>query len=298
MRQRTNRRVFLMHSALAGVGLGQGVKVLGRGPAAGEKLRIAIVGTGGMGRSHVEDAHVKAEHVVALCDIDEHNLDAAAKVHPEAEKFNDFRKMLDEMGKEIDAVTAPRPTTRHAVGHGRGDAAGQARLLPEAADAHGLRGPRPRRAGREEQGRHPDGQPGALQRRRPAVVEIVRAGVIGPVREVHAWTNRPIWPQGIDRPKDARRRPRARPLGPLARPLRRAALPRRDLPPLRLARLVGLRHRRPRRHGLPHRQHRVLGLDLRHPTAVEAEASRTIPRRARSGDRSATSSPPAATCRP
>ncbi len=62
---------------------------------------MAIVGTGSMGRSHVEIADIKREHVAALCDIDEHNLESAAKVHPMARTFQDFRQMFDGMGTEM-----------------------------------------------------------------------------------------------------------------------------------------------------------------------------------------------------
>ena len=79
--------------------------------------------------------------------------------------------------------------------------------------------------------------------------EWLDAGAIGPVREVHCWTNRPIWPQGMPRPTETHagaRRPR---LGPVARPRADAAVPQ-DLPPVRLARVAGLRRRRDGRHGL------------------------------------------------
>ncbi len=60
------------------------------------------------------------------------------------------------------------------------------------------------------------------------IVEIVRSGAIGPVKEVHAWTNRPIWPQGKDRPDRLRPRPRLPEVGPLARPGARAAVRRQQ----------------------------------------------------------------------
>ena len=90
--------------------------------------------------------------------------------------------------------------------------------------------------------------------------EWVEAGAIGTVREVHYWTNRPIWPQGIDaaRPQAHNVPPDLR-LEPLARPRAGAAL-QPGLRAVQLARLVGLRHRRPGRHGLPRHGRRVLGL--------------------------------------
>ena len=119
-----------------------------------------------MGGSHVRDGEVKKENVVALCDIDDRSLYAAAEVHPMAEQYNDFRVMFDKQQKDIDAVICATPDHCHAVVTAAGSAAGQARVYPEAADPHRLRGPRHLRAGQgEPQARDPDGQPGPLERR-------------------------------------------------------------------------------------------------------------------------------------
>ena len=89
-------------------------------------------------------------------------------------------------------------------------------------------------------------------------VELLRSGVLGPIKEILVWTNRPIWPQGMPRPKDTPGIPNNvrwyEFLGPAHdRPYHP------ELPAVQLARLAGLRHRRPRRHGLPHDQHRLHG---------------------------------------
>lgn len=201
MSRGTNRRIFLMRSAAAGAGLVAGIPALGRAPSANDKVRIAIVGAGGMGRSHVEDGNVKAEQVVALCDIDDRNLDSAGQVHPKARKFNDFRKMFDELGKEIDAVICATPDHTHAVVTVRALREGkhvytQKPLTHTVHEAHviaGLVKQNPKLV--TQMGNQGHSNEGARR-----VVEIVRAGVVGPIREVHAWTDRPIWPQGIDRP--------------------------------------------------------------------------------------------------
>ena len=114
-----------------------------------------------------------------------------------------------------------------------------------------------RDARRREEALHPDGQPGHRRRTASArASSCIRSGVLGPVKEIHVWTNRPIWPQGIGRPKDTPGHPQPRPLGRVPRPRPRPAVPP-GLPPVQLARLAGLRHRRPGRHGLPHDQHRL-----------------------------------------
>ena len=203
--RRTNRRQFLMHSAAAagGAGLLAAARRPVYGFPANEKLRIAIVGVGGMGGSHVNDGEVKKEEVVALCDIDDRSLYNAAKVHPMAEKFHDFRVMFDRMGNGIDAVVCATPDHCHAVVTAAALRLGkhaytQKPLTHTVYEAHvisELAKNNPKLA--TQMGNQGHSNEGARK-----VVEIVRSGAIGPIREVHAWTDRPIWPQGIDRPKD------------------------------------------------------------------------------------------------
>jgi predicted dehydrogenase len=203
MNRRTNRRQFLMSSAAAA----GGVLVASRAPVYGypanEKLRIAIVGAGGQGRSHVNDDAVRAEQVVALCDIDDRNLHSAASVHPMAEKFNDFRVMFDKMHKDIDAVVCATPDHNHAVVTAAALKLGkhaytQKPLTHTVYEAHVLsRLARDNPKLATQMGNQGHSNEGARR-----VVEIVRAGAIGKIREVHSWTNRPIWPQAIDRPTD------------------------------------------------------------------------------------------------
>src|SRR5262249_40183395 len=116
MRCQQNRREFLKTAALSAVGYWVG----GRAPAddkstsANEQINFACIGVGGKGTSETASA---AEHgnVVALCDVDEHTLERAAQRYPKAKKFVDFRKMLDDMGKSIDAVTVSTPDHTHAA---------------------------------------------------------------------------------------------------------------------------------------------------------------------------------------
>jgi predicted dehydrogenase len=192
-----------MSSAAAAGGLLAAPRTPVFGFPANEALRIAIVGAGGMGRSHVEDANVKKEQVVALCDIDDRNLHRAATTHPMAEKFNDWRVMFDTMHKGIDAVVCATPDHNHAVVTAAALRLGkhaytQKPLTHTVYEAHvlaQLTKDNPKLA--TQMGNQGHSNEGARR-----VVEIVRAGAIGRVREVHSWTNRPIWPQGIDRPTD------------------------------------------------------------------------------------------------
>ena len=75
---------------------------------------FAGIGVGGKGGSDTDQAGNLGE-VVALCDIDDNTSTAKAKKCPQAKKYNDFRKMFDEMGKKIDAVTVSTPDHTHAA---------------------------------------------------------------------------------------------------------------------------------------------------------------------------------------
>ena len=203
MSHQSSRRQFIKQTTAGGLGLWVAA---GHMPSLADspngKLNIAIVGVGGMGHSHVVDGQVKKENVVALCDIDDENLEKAAKVHSKAKKYNDFREMFDKE-KGIDAVICATPDHCHAVVTAMAMRLGkhvytQKPLTHTVYEAHvisKLAKENPKLA--TQMGNQGHSNNGAR-----SVVEIVRAGVIGPIREVHAWTDRPIWPQGINRPTD------------------------------------------------------------------------------------------------
>jgi predicted dehydrogenase len=203
MSQRSNRREFLKTTTAGGLGLWVAAGHMpSLAASANEKLNIAIVGVGGMGKSHVDDGEVKKENVVALCDIDDENLDKASKVHPGAKRYNDFREMFDKQ-KDIDAVICATPDHCHAVVTAAAMRLGkhvytQKPLTHTVYEAHvlsKLAAENPKLV--TQMGNQGHSNDGARR-----VVELVHAGVIGPIREVHAWTNRPIWPQAIERPSD------------------------------------------------------------------------------------------------
>jgi len=114
MKRRTNRRTFLQETSLAGLGfwVAGGIS-LADSKSANEKLNIACIGVGGKGSSDVDGAATQG-NIVALCDIDDKHLDSKAAKFPAAKKYNDFRKMLEEMDKQIDAVTVSTPDHTHA----------------------------------------------------------------------------------------------------------------------------------------------------------------------------------------
>ena len=114
MKTKTSRRDFLKQTSLAGMGFWvAGGLTLADSKSPNEKINIACIGVGGKGDSDTDQAGNHG-NIVALCDIDDHHLEAKASKFPNAKKYNDFRKMLEEMDKHIDAVTVSTPDHTHA----------------------------------------------------------------------------------------------------------------------------------------------------------------------------------------
>ena len=114
MSQAIDRRGFLFGASVAGFGvLRQGRNGWAGGVGPNDVIQVACVGVGGKGRSDTDNA---ANHgrIVALCDVDEKRLDAAAAKYKEAKRFVDFRELYDALGSKFDAVTVSTPDHTHA----------------------------------------------------------------------------------------------------------------------------------------------------------------------------------------
>ena len=116
-----SRRDFIKTSAaggaLAGVSLGYWSSLAAQeSNSPNEVIRFACIGVGGKGDSDSKDA-AAAGQIVAICDVDDNTLTkrASAEAFAKAEKFNDFRKLFDQVGKSIDAVTISTPDHNHAA---------------------------------------------------------------------------------------------------------------------------------------------------------------------------------------
>jgi predicted dehydrogenase len=199
-----SRRTFLAaSSAAAGYWVAPGLRA-DEQPAtsANEEIRFVCIGIGGKGQSDSADAG-RSGKVVAVADVDSNQLKRAERSFPGAKAYTDFRKMFAEMAGEFDAVTVSTPDHTHlpaateAMNLGKHcfcqkpltRAIAEARLLGELARSKGVA------TQMGNQGTATD----ALRR----AAAFVTSGGLGTVREVHVWTNRPVWPQGGGRPAEA-----------------------------------------------------------------------------------------------
>ena len=172
--------------------------------APSDKLNIAAVGAGGKGRSDIQS--VAHENIYAICDMDDGRLadtlqqEFATTFRDKAKTYRDYREMLDNE-PEIDAVLISTPDhmhapiAMHAMNMGKHvyvqkplcHTVNECRVLASAAEANNVV---------SQMGNQGHAEEGAR-----VINEWVASGALGTIREVHCWTNRPVWPQGIGRPE-------------------------------------------------------------------------------------------------
>ncbi len=194
----SNRRSFLQTS----LGLGAATLVPARSwdriLGANERLNIGAIGVGGRGAGDL--AAVASENIVAICDVDEGNLNRAAELHPTAKKYFDYRELLER--SDLDAVVIATPDHHHAPAAVRAlrrdlhvycekpltHTVEEARLLTQLSTERKLV---------TQMGTQNHEHPGYLR-----LVELLRANIVGPIREVHVITDRPggFWKQGLELP--------------------------------------------------------------------------------------------------
>jgi len=198
-----DRRSFIRNTATAAAGFiilpSHVIAGLGhRMPS--DKLNIAGVGVGGRGGGVIRA--VSSENIVALCDVDWKYAAGIFKDFPDAKKFYDWREMFDKMKDTIDAVVVGTPDHNHAIISINAMKLGkhvycekplthavwESRQMTEVARQYKVA---------TQMGNQGNSGEGIRQ-----VCEWVWDGAIGEVKEAHAWTNRPIWPQGLERPTE------------------------------------------------------------------------------------------------
>src|ERR1051326_4168821 len=205
-----NRRQFLRGTTLSAAGfmiVPAGVLGLRAGTSPNEKLNLAGIGIGGQGASDL--SQMESENIIALCDVDQNHAGHTFKKYPQAKQFTDYHKMLEEM-KEIDAVVIATPDHHHAFAsiaamkHGK-------HVYCEKPLTHSVWEARQvATAARTAKIATQMGNQGQASEQTRRLCEMVWAGVIGQVHQVHIWTDRPsnglfneYWPQGVSRPKDS-----------------------------------------------------------------------------------------------
>ena len=165
-----------------------------------DKLNIAGVGVGGVGATNINNC--ASENIIALCDVDWDYAAGIFEKYPDAKKYKDFRKMFDDLGDKIDAVIVATPDHTHAIVAAQAIRMGkhvyvqkplthtvyESRLLKNLANKYKVA------TQMGNQGNSGDG----IRK----TCEWIWDGAIGEIEEVHAWTNRPIWPQGLERPTE------------------------------------------------------------------------------------------------
>jgi predicted dehydrogenase len=196
-----NRRAFLQQATWSCAGLWiVGSRARGDAKSPNEKLNVGIIGAGGRGGGNLKSVAGAGENIAALCDVDDRTLGKAAESFPAAKTYNDFRKLLEQ--KDLDAVVVSTPDHTHAVAAAMALRLGK-HVYCEKPLTHSIHEARTlARLAAEAKVATQMGNAGHSSEGTRRVVELIRAGAIGPVSEVHSWTNRPIWPQGIPRPSD------------------------------------------------------------------------------------------------
>jgi len=207
--QKYSRRNFIGTSAaaLAGITILPSKVIAGLGyTPPGDKLNIAGIGVGGMGYTNLR--HMETENIVALCDVDwKYAGRNSFERWTKAKQYKDYREMFDKQ-KDIDAVMVATPDHSHALAAVMAMRLGyhvyvqkplthsvyESRVLRDTARIYGVA---------TQMGNQGNSDDGIRD-----ICEWIWAGTIGEITHVDAWTNRPIWPQGLERPEKEQRVPK------------------------------------------------------------------------------------------
>jgi predicted dehydrogenase len=204
-KKHSSRRDFVKQTAAAAAGfLIIPRHVLGRGfVAPSDRLVIAGIGAGGKGRSDLAEFSKSPNAEIAyLCDVDDRQITESVQRFPKAKRYYDYREMLEKEHKHIDAVSVSIPDNNHAAAAIAAMQLGkhvyvqkplthdiyEARMLTEAAKRYKVV------TQMGNQGSSGDGV--------RIMQEWYRAGIIGDATSIYVWTNRPVWPQGMGKPKN------------------------------------------------------------------------------------------------
>ena len=188
MNSLVNRRVFLKNTVLCGAGL----LILrncssARSYQANDKLNIALIGVGGRGRWFVDTMPNLNTNVVAMCDVNERKASLSFEEIPHAKKYFDYRKMLEEMDKQIDAVVIAVPDHSHAPASAAAMKMGKHVLCEKPLTRTVSEARAIRMLAAQCKVATQMGNQGTSSEAFRRAVEFVQGGILGEVREVHAW---------------------------------------------------------------------------------------------------------------
>jgi predicted dehydrogenase len=199
------RRAFLKRTSLASAALAFPHLLRGQAGSPNNRLNVACIGVGGRGYDAVKG--LAGENLVAFCDVDDERAAKTYAEFPGVPHFRDYRVMFEKMGNQIDAVTISTPDHMHfpiavaALSLGK-------HLLVEKPLTHTVAEARIlAKLAREKKVATQMGNQGHANDGIRVLKEWLQAGVLGEVREMHSWTNRPIWPQGVAAPDHSKALP-------------------------------------------------------------------------------------------
>ena len=200
MRASISRRRFLGHAAASAAGAGLVIlpdSRSARAYAANEKLGVALVGIGGRGSWFVDTIPRIGENVVAICDVNDRRAAESYAKLPDVPKYRDFRKLLDERDKQIEAVIVATPDNTHAVitaaaiRHGK-HVYCEKPLTHDVAEARAIR-----ELAKTHEVATQMGNQGTATGDFRRGVELLQAGVFGELQEVHVWNTGGLGPKAL-----------------------------------------------------------------------------------------------------
>ncbi|MGB0579541.1 MAG: Gfo/Idh/MocA family protein [Limisphaerales bacterium] len=179
------------------------------------KPALAGIGAGGKGRADIPGSDSAGFQIVALCDVvntrkvpsnnklrTPKGLDSMREKYSGTEFYTDYRELIADMGDKIDAVTVSTPDHHHFHASALAMKAGK-HVYCQKPLTHGIWEARKMTEIAAETGvKTQMGNQAHANSHMRRCVELIRAGIIGKVQEVHAWTNRPSWPQGFKQPPE------------------------------------------------------------------------------------------------
>ncbi|MDO4549964.1 MAG: Gfo/Idh/MocA family oxidoreductase [Planctomycetia bacterium] len=194
MTLKTNRRDFLKATAVVGTGVIITSDLLAK-ESPNEKIAFAAVGIGGKGISDLADA-AKAGEIVALCDTNKKQLQGGKIRFSEAKQYEDYRQMFEELGDKIDAFTVSTADHMHGVIAAMGMKMGKHCFCQKPLTRTIYEARRLGEIAREMKVITQMGNQGSAESGLRETAAMLRAGILGEVKEVIVWSNRPVWPQG------------------------------------------------------------------------------------------------------